>query len=156
MLRVDIRQIGGVGAATHGSLSPGDPALEGLDLELAGPVEVEGRLQGTSAGDYLWRGHLRAVVSGHCRRCLSPLEQVIDEPVDVVFSPDPEMSDDPSVYTIAPEATQVDVTTAVREELALRASAFPLCREDCRGLCPECGADLNAGACTCASSGSTS
>ena len=36
-----------------------------------------------------------------------------------------------------------------REELALAVDAFPLCREDCRGLCPRCGADLNRGACSC-------
>jgi uncharacterized protein len=67
--------------------------------------------------------------------------------MDVVFSSDPELIDDPSVYALSPDASSIDVTEAVREELALRVSAFPLCRPDCQGLCATCGADLNAGPC---------
>ena len=49
-----------------------------------------------------------------------------------------------------PEAAlQIDLTGVVREELALEVPAFVLCREDCAGLCPTCGADLNAGPCAC-------
>jgi uncharacterized protein len=44
----------------------------------------------------------------------------------------------------------VDVTPAVREELVLAAPTFLLCRDDCRGICPRCGKDLNAGPCGCA------
>jgi len=40
----------------------------------------------------------------------------------------------------------------VREEVALTAPAWMLCREDCAGLCPKCGADLNEGPCQCARS----
>jgi len=68
----------------------------------------------------------------------------------VVFSSDPELQDDPSVYPLTEPVTQVDVRPALREELALALDLFPLCREDCRGLCPRCGADLNLGACECA------
>ena len=47
-------------------------------------------------------------------------------------------------------ATSVDVTEVVREELALAAQTdLLLCRDDCAGLCPTCGADLNAGPCAC-------
>jgi len=43
---------------------------------------------------------------------------------------------------------------ALREELALAVDVYPLCREDCRGLCPRCGADLNQGPCPCQETGS--
>ena len=47
----------------------------------------------------------------------------------------------------------VDVTPLVREELALGVpSHLLLCRDDCAGLCPHCGADLNAGPCACRTS----
>lgn len=156
MLRVDVRQLPSGGIETVGTLAPDDPALEGLGLVFGRQVTVSGRLQATEGEDYLWRGHLRATVIGECRRCLTRVEQGIDDQVDVLFSPDPDLADDPSVYALPPNPVVIDVTGAVREELALRASAFPLCREDCKGLCPRCGADLNAGPCGCAGPGSTS
>jgi len=67
-----------------------------------------------------------------------------------VFSTDPEAVDDPDFYPLAERANSVDVTDVVREELALAAQTDRLlCREDCAGLCPKCGADLNAGPCAC-------
>lgn len=155
MLRVDVRQMQSGGAETIGTLAPDDPALAGLPLAMAAPVSVSGRLQATEGDDFLWRGQIRATVIGECRRCLGRVEQVIDDQVDVLFSPDPDLAEDPSVYALPPNPAVIDVTGAVREELALRASAFPLCREDCKGLCPTCGADLNAGPCGCAAAGST-
>ncbi|HEX6644468.1 MAG TPA: DUF177 domain-containing protein [Gemmatimonadales bacterium] len=129
---------------TTGTLEPGAPALAGLGLELEGPVEVTGRLQSSGEGEYLWRGQIRAVVDAECRRCLTPVRQEVDAGVDVLFSTDPEAIDDPSVYPLAESATHIDVTDAVREELALAVPTLVLCREDCAGLCPKCGADLNA------------
>jgi uncharacterized protein len=80
---------------------------------------------------------------------------VVDEDVDVLFSADPTLVEDPGVYELAADAESVDITPAIREELALRVPAFPLCRPDCKGFCASCGADLNAGPCACARTGST-
>lgn len=153
MLRVDLRQLGAGGVETRGTLLPDDPALEGLDLRFEGPIVVEGRLQATDGDSFLWRGAVQATVVGECRRCLKPVSQQIDDHLDVVFSADPDLADDPSVYVLPADPSTVDVSGAIREEIALRASAFPLCGEDCKGLCPTCGADLNAGPCGCAAPG---
>lgn len=155
MLRVDVRQLKGGPVRTDGQLAPTDPAFEGLDLAFAGPVEITGTLQPMDGGGYLWRGRIRGMVAGECRRCLTAVEQAIDDQVDVLFSADPDLDDDPSVYPLPSPPDVVDVSAAVREELALRVSAFPLCRDDCKGLCATCGADLNAGPCGCTGSGST-
>jgi uncharacterized protein len=70
-----------------------------------------------------------------------------------VFSSDPEAADDPDFYALPPRATSVDVSAVVREELALAVPThLLLCRDDCAGLCPRCGADLNAGPCACRTS----
>ena len=58
--------------------------------------------------------------------------------------------DDPDSYPVAPDATDIDVTPAVREELVLAAPRYVVCRDDCKGICPQCGKDLNAGPCDCA------
>jgi uncharacterized protein len=151
MLRVDIRDLQRGPVRTVGALQPGDPAFEGLGLELAEPVAVEGQLQTTGEGEYLWRGHIHAVVDGECRRCLAEVRDDVDIDVDAaVFSTDPEAADDPDFYPLKPRAGAVDVADVVREELALAAQAhLLLCRDDCAGLCPKCGADLNAGPCRC-------
>jgi uncharacterized protein len=112
-------------------------------------------LQETGDGDFLWHGHVHGTLGGDCRRCLAPVNVEVDDDVDVLFSADPELIEDPSVYPIDPAADQLDVSPAIREEIALRVSAFPLCRPDCKGLCATCGADLNAGPCACAGAGST-
>jgi uncharacterized protein len=151
MLRVDIRDLQRGVVRTDGQLEPEDPAFDGLGLGLAGPVAVTGQLQATGDGEYLWRGHVHGVVRGECRRCLTQVLDEVDIDVDAaVFSTDPEAADDPDFYPLAERANSVDVTEVVREELALAAQTdLLLCRDDCAGLCPRCGADLNAGPCSC-------
>ena len=151
MLRVDIWDLQRGPVRTVGELSPDDPTFEGLGLDLIGPVRVQGQLQATGEGEYLWRGDLHGIVRGECRRCLTEVLDEVDIAVDAaVFTSDPEAADDPDFYSLPERAAVVDVGTVVREELALTGKAhLLLCREDCAGLCPKCGADLNAGPCAC-------
>jgi uncharacterized protein len=150
MLRVDIRDLQRGPVRTVGQLAPDDPTFEGLGLDLAGPVLVKGQLQATGDGEYLWRGRVHAVVRGECRRCLTEVLDEVDVDIDAaMFSADPEAADDPDFYPLAQRATAVDVGAVVREELALAPAQLLLCRDDCAGLCPKCGADLNAGPCAC-------
>lgn len=149
MLQVDIRDLQRGPVETVGQLGPEDPTFEGLGLELAEPVQVAGRLTQSGDQDYFWHARLEGRLRGSCRRCLTDLTYPLDLDVEVLFSADPEATDDPSVYPLPAPVTRVDVRPAVREELALAVSAYPLCREDCAGLCTRCGADLNAGPCGC-------
>jgi uncharacterized protein len=151
MLRVDIRDLQRGPVRTVGELSPEDPTFEGLGLDLVGPVTVQGQLQATGDGEYLWRGDLHGVVRGECRRCLTEVMDEVAIEVDAaMFSADPDAADDPNFYPLPERAAAVDVGAVVREELALAAHAhLLLCRDDCAGLCPKCGADLNAGPCAC-------
>ncbi len=151
MLRVDIRDLQRGPVATVGHIPPEDPTFEGLGLHLVGPVSVQGHLQATGDGEYLWRGDVHGVVRGECRRCLTEVVDEVDVAVDAaVFSSDPEAVDDPDFYPLPDRAAIVDVAAVVREEFALAAQAhLLLCRDDCAGLCPKCGADLNAGPCAC-------
>lgn len=150
MLRIDLRDIRRGTVSTDGQLDLSDPWLEGLELRLLAPVVVSGQVQATREDEFLWRGRLMTTIGGECRRCPSPVAQELAVEADVLFSADADAADDPSVYPLAASATHLDLGEAVREELALAVPAFPLCRDDCAGLCPGCGADLNAGPCRCA------
>jgi uncharacterized protein len=151
MLRVDLRELAQAGAVeTRGELAQDDPVLEGLDVTLQEPVRVGGRLQAISEGRFYWQGTVATAVQGECRRCLTPVTTPVQLDVGALFTQDPEAVDDPDTYAVAPDATEIDVTSAVREELMLAAPRYVLCRDDCKGLCPQCGQDLNAGPCGCA------
>ena len=136
---------------TVGELPPDDPTFAGLELDLAGPVQVKGQLQVTGDGEYLWRGQIHALLRGECRRCLTDVLDEVDVEVDAaMFTTDPEAADDPDFYPLPERASAVDVGAVVREELALaKPGRLLLCRDECAGLCPKCGADLNAGPCAC-------
>jgi len=148
MLRVNLRALEHGSVEIAGSLAPDDPRLDGLDVELAKPVKVTGQLVGVGPGRYYWRGEVTTTARGQCRRCLTPVDVAVAVPVGVMFTEDPS-ADDPSAWVIEPNATVLDLSQPVREELILSAPTYVLCRDDCRGLCPGCGEDLNVGSCRC-------
>jgi DUF177 domain-containing protein len=150
MLRVDLRELARGPVETRGELKQDDPALEGTDIPLREPVAVSGRLQAIGEGRFYWQGKATTVMQGECRRCLTPVSTPLSLEIGALFTQDAESADDPDSYAVAPDETEVDVTRAVREELLLAAPRYMECREDCKGLCPQCGKDLNAGPCGCA------
>jgi uncharacterized protein len=150
MLQVDIRELARGPVATTGELAATDPVLAGLDFVLSGPVRVRGRLQAAGEGRYYWHGHIVAQVQAHCRRCLEPVAVSVDTDIGALFTSDADAADDPDSYPVVGDATLIDVTPAVREELILAVPQYVVCRDECRGLCPRCGGDLNAGPCGCA------
>lgn len=153
MLRVDLRELARGPVETRGELRQDDPALEGLDVSLREPVLVSGRLQSIGEGRFYWQGRATTVIQGECRRCLTPVSTPLSLEMGALYTQDAEALDDPDSYAVAPDAPDIDVTPAVREELLLAAPRYLECREDCKGLCPQCGKDLNAGPCGCAPAG---
>lgn len=149
MLVVDLRELARGPVETKDVLPAGDALFEGLDVVLAEPVVVAGRLQGTGEGRFFWQGSLRTVVAEECRRCLTPVRVAVTADIGALFSQEPDAHDDPETYPLAADAVAVDLRPAVREELILAVPRFVECRADCRGLCPRCGKDLNAGPCGC-------
>jgi DUF177 domain-containing protein len=150
MLQVDLRELARGPVETSGELPADDPLFGGLSVPLGAPVVVTGRLQAAGEGQFFWQGALRTRVQGECRRCLVPVAAPVAADIGALFSEDPDAADDPDTYPLPPRAAVIDVTPAVREELVLAVPAFLECREDCRGLCPRCGQNLNAGPCGCA------
>lgn len=131
-------------------VAPDDPLWNDAGVGLSAPLVVD--LAARSVGDgILVRGRIATTVRRECRRCLAEVERKVDDTVDMLFEPleDEEDAADGEVYPIPPRGTELDLAGPVREQLLLRVPEYVLCREECRGLCPTCGADLNAGACEC-------
>lgn len=81
---------------------------------------------------------------GTCRRCLEPTSGVSVSDVDERYQ---RVVTDPDAFEIVGD--QLDLRPIARELVLLDAPSTPLCREECAGLCPTCGKDLNQGACDC-------
>jgi uncharacterized protein len=138
--------------ALREEVPPDHPMWSGTAVELLRPLQVDLTAREVGEG-VLVRGSLRTAVRLSCRRCLEPVEHEVDTHVDLLFASPlegEEEGDDGEVYPLPPRGDVLDLTDAVREHVVLETPALALCREDCRGLCPSCGADLNHGACECA------
>jgi uncharacterized protein len=148
MFRIDLRAAARAPVATEASLAADDPLFADLDFVPAREVRVTGRLSMTGPGRYYWSASIETMVVGSCRRCLEAVEVPIRAPVSLWFTEGGE-EDDPSVWAIPERSVELDLGDPVREELILAVPEYVLCREDCRGLCDQCGQDLNVGSCTC-------
>src|SRR3954453_1518596 len=152
MLHLSLAAVDRGEVALREEVPPEHPMWSGTGGELTRPLQVE--LTGREVGDaVLVRGTLRTAVRLSCRRCLEPVEHEVDSHVDLLFASPmegEEEGDDGEVYPLPPRGDALDLTDAVREHVVLETPALALWREDCRGLCPSCGADLNQGTCECA------
>jgi uncharacterized protein len=126
------------------------------DVRLTEPAEVRGRIK-RSGQEVELRGELHAKIESVCSRCLKPVELPIHAEFAERFVPAVSwraeeqhelQEEDLNLAVFDGEA--IELNDLVREEILLAMPGQVLCREDCKGLCPTCGIDLNAGSCQCA------
>lgn len=150
MLSFDIRSLEARAAQVAGTLDPDDPIWEDADQRPSGPIEVEGRLSPAGHSRFYLSGRMSGKVALECRRCLTDVTVEVSDDLHAVFAPSGDTEvDDPDVFGFDPGGRELDLRPAVRESWLLAVPAFAECREDCKGLCPTCGADLNEGECGC-------
>lgn len=126
-----------------------DAVLEEMEV-LGDPVRFENI---AASGTYFGSGEsislevkVTATVVSRCARCLEEVVLPITAEMhaDFAHEPDPE---DPDQYCF--EASTLELTDAIRDALVLELPLRFLCSEDCKGLCSQCGTNLNTGTCTC-------
>jgi len=135
----------------RGEVAPDDPLWDGTDLALQEPLRVELRAQPVGEG-ILVRGRMSTRLVLECRRCLKEVPTEVDASVDMLYEPLERLEADElggEVYPIPPRSGELDLGPALREQLVLQVPDFVVCDEACRGLCPQCGADLNETTCSC-------
>jgi uncharacterized protein len=96
---------------------------------------------------------VQAPWEGECRRCLRPLRGELHCEVRELYrerDPHEPGGTEADEETYPLNGDQLDLRPLVRDALLLELPLAPLCRPDCRGLCPTCGADLNEESCDCA------
>ncbi len=125
----------------------------------APPATVTGSLALTRTDRGVWASGAVVIAADQvCSRCLVPFAerlrvQVDDEflpPVDIDTGRKVRYGDEPDADTESIDAHHVlDLEDLFRQYAAAARPLAPVCREDCAGLCPTCGTDLNEPACTC-------
>ena len=121
-------------------------------LPVQGPVDMVRTSRGI-----LVTAHLQAKVQDTCARCLEPATELVDVDfeeeyfpmIDIETGAPLHLPADSDGFTIDRQH-QLDLTEALRQGVLMARGLTPLCRPDCKGLCPECGNNLNNGPCSCA------
>ncbi|MFZ1946974.1 MAG: DUF177 domain-containing protein [bacterium] len=132
-----------------------DPSCLEINLEggrLVSPLKIS--LDVVRTGDEIYvTGGASVKAVFECARCLDEYPCVIEGPIQMVVMIGDEASGsgggEEGLVRVGRGAKSIDLTDAVRTELLVRAPLKPLCKSDCRGLCPTCGANFNKGACSC-------
>ena len=108
------------------------------------PIAVHLTVESTVDG-LVVRGTVDVDVHDECRRCLRAVVHTEPNPVDELYQ---EQVSDPDAFELGTDA--LDLTPLVRDAALLSlAGPPPLCRDDCKGICPQCGADRNETSCEC-------
>ena len=101
-------------------------------------------------------GRLETTLELSCGRCLEPFRWPIESVFDLRYQPHATKTGDGEVEVEEDDLTtafyendEIDLGQLMREQFYLALPMKPLCRPDCTGLCPSCGANLNQGACGC-------
>lgn len=126
------------------ALAPAELGLTDERLVEGEPIRVRLHLESLSDGIVV-DGEVVSVWHGSCRRCLVEVGGELHSEVHELYQ---STLTDPDAFPI--EHDQIDLEPVVREVVQIDLPTVPLCRADCAGLCPVCGADRNLDPCACA------
>ena len=159
MLLIHVSKIPPEGLSIETPLGAGDVHLDGEEGFALKGGTLRCRVERGDDDTIHVRGRLQAEVALSCGRCLEGFALSLDQELDLFYLPheagqDQEEEDevelsDRDVVVAYYEGDRLDLGDVIREQVFLSVPLTRLCREDCRGLCPQCGANLNLGSCGC-------
>ncbi len=138
-----------------GSTLPFEVSLDLRDLTFCSdcraqePVLAKGTVRNT-AGVFILQGTLEATLEGSCDRCAKHVRREKVFPMHAVLASELSNDDgeeDPWLFLL--QGNEADLGEIITTTFVLGMDAQFLCSEDCKGLCPNCGRDLNLGPCGC-------
>ena len=160
MLRVSISKIPSEGLDIDEVVNGEVLAIDPEELSTAKDGRFKAHVERSDDLSLHVRGHLNLKTSGPCARCLADTALNLDQELDLFFLPESkaradhddeegaELQDRDLVVTFY-KGDILDLGGVVREQILLAQPMKRLCREDCKGVCPTCGADRNLTNCGC-------
>ncbi|HEY0084141.1 MAG TPA: DUF177 domain-containing protein [Pyrinomonadaceae bacterium] len=155
-MRIEVEKLSEAGAPFTGVYAPDQLPLEDEMTRLVSEARIEGRASKWREQIRL-RGTINASVEVRCDRCVAPVVVPVSANFDATYVPAEvlnteaeatELQEDELTFDTY-EGDELDIDELAREQLLLALPARHLCREDCKGLCPTCGEDLNTQTCHC-------
>ncbi len=120
-------------------------------LEAVGPIECRGRLQFVPPG-FLLRAELSYQQTLACIRCLKPVHVTSEGDFEVLLMVGADRAgasvgaielEETDLNVLSVDGEEIETSPILIEQILLQVPMKPLCREDCRGICPRCGSDRN-------------
>jgi len=129
--------------------------LDYPDVNSVKAVEINLRIQ-QAGEEYFCQGKVKATVDMECCRCLNGFDKEVESETDFIAcaaktqaEEATEIADDEDYVFFTGSDIQADVSDIVRQAIILSLDLKPLCAEDCKGLCPQCGINFNEQQCSC-------
>ena len=154
-MRIELENLeGGKGDFAH-VYRPEDLNPVDERISLTGPASISGKVR-LSGHEVFVNGHVETRVQVECDRCLQQVELPVnsDFSLEYITGSDYESSQvaeltEAEMSVAVFDGKALDVDEIVKEQVVLAVPTRMLCREDCKGICPECGVDRNTGECSC-------
>ena len=120
----------------------------GVSYPVSEPVLAEGNVRNT-AGVLVMQGSIATTIHGICDRCAGEFHRKVEFPIDVCLVTELTNEENEDEWVFPLEGDSADLDDIVRTVFVLNLDSKLLCKEDCKGLCPQCGKNLNDGPCNC-------
>ena len=120
----------------------------GVSYPVSEPVKAEGVVRNT-AGVLVMTGAIITCIHGTCDRCASSFDRDVNIPINVVLVTEMANEENEDEWVFPLEGDSADLDDIVRTVFVLNLDSKLLCKEDCKGLCHQCGKNLNEGPCNC-------
>ena len=128
-----------------------DPAAYGYsEFRFAAPLVFDGQATNRGGGLFEVTGGYQTSLQLICSRCLNAFTLPLSGEIKALYGSSPEEETEGELAVHSFSGDNIDLDELLLSEINFALPMQPLCKEDCRGLCPECGTDLNHGACSCA------
>lgn len=155
-MKLDLGKIRQAASRYDRAFEPSEVEMPGDAYRIVAPVEVGFDIH-KDKDQFRLVGTLRTELELACSRCLEPFRVPVALAFDQRYLPQASASAEEESEVAAEDLEtsfyrdeEIDLNELVREQFYLALPMKPLCREDCQGLCPHCGTNLNTGACECA------
>ena len=157
-MRIELENLeGGKGDFAH-VYEPDDLNPVDERVSLTQPATVSGKVR-LAGNEVFVNGHVETRAKIECDRCLRPVETPVNADFSLEYISGSEYESSEAAELTEAEMSvsvfdgqAIDVDEMVKEQILLAVPTRMLCREDCKGICPECGTDRNTGDCSCATS----
>jgi len=155
-MRIELENLGGGKGDFAHVYNPEDLNPVDERVKLSGPARVNGKIR-LAGNEVFVNGHVDTQAKVECDRCLKPVAVPVNADFELEYITGSEYETsgvaelteaEMSVSVFDGEA--IDVDEIVKEQILLAVPTRMLCREDCKGICPQCGTDRNTGECNCA------